>query len=80
MTTEIYCPACDTTKDESEFANNKSRPNGKAGYCKQCMRDRVKEWKKANPDLHREQQNRAAERRKRMIAFKMAQMALPLEG
>lgn len=80
MTTDIYCPACDTTKPEDEFANNKSRPNGKAGYCKQCMRYRVKEWKKLNPELHREQQKRAAERRKRTIEFKKAQLPPPLEG
>lgn len=80
MSTEIYCPSCKCTKPEEEFADNKSRPNGKAGYCKQCMRDRVKDWKKLNPELHRAQQKRAAERRKRTIEFKKAQLQLPLEG
>jgi hypothetical protein len=76
----IHCPKCGDDKPEDEFANNKSRPNGKSGYCKHCMRGLVKEWKKANPEQLRDQQKRANERKKRIIAFKAAQIPLPLEG
>jgi Zn finger protein HypA/HybF involved in hydrogenase expression len=31
-----YCPGCGRTKEDVEFGMNKSRPDGLAGYCKEC--------------------------------------------
>jgi len=31
-----YCPSCGRTKDDTEFGANRSRPDGLAGYCKEC--------------------------------------------
>lgn len=60
----VYCPRCEQSKKEDDFAANKARPNGKAGYCKVCMRQLVQEWKKANPKRLAAQQRRAAERKR----------------
>lgn len=32
------CYRCNQTKPLDEFDNNKSKPDGKAGYCKECKR------------------------------------------
>ena len=36
-----YCPKCDTQKEESEFAKDRSRYDGLQGYCKPCRVEMV---------------------------------------
>lgn len=36
------CIKCNTGKNVSEFHNNRSRPDGKATYCKPCNRSMCK--------------------------------------
>lgn len=49
-----YCPACDTDKPIDEFTNNRSRPDGKASYCKLCTRQKLKE-RRQKPDYPEKQ-------------------------
>jgi hypothetical protein len=49
MTTK-RCPECRETKSLSEFGNRSSTYDGKAPYCRPCLGNKVKSWKKANPD------------------------------
>ncbi len=42
------CPKCVTPKDESEFYNNKTQPDGKETYCKVCKKAQVKVYQKTD--------------------------------
>jgi hypothetical protein len=33
---DLFCPNCQTLKDEEEFYRNRNRPTGRAGWCKEC--------------------------------------------
>jgi hypothetical protein len=47
---EKKCYTCKLPKPLSEFGNNKKRPDGKQGYCKECGKQRDKKHYAANPD------------------------------
>lgn len=40
----LTCPKCKTTKVIDQFAKNKSKPKGRASWCKQCTTVLVKKW------------------------------------
>ncbi len=42
------CPKCDTQKDESEFYNNKTQPDGKETYCIPCKKVAVAAYQKTD--------------------------------
>lgn len=48
------CGKCGKLKDESEFYRDKSKTDGLALECKECMKERVKRWRAR----HRERNNR----------------------
>jgi hypothetical protein len=33
---DLFCPKCQSLKDEEEFYRNRNRPTGRAGWCKEC--------------------------------------------
>jgi hypothetical protein len=37
-----HCPNCEEAKKISEFGVSKHRPDGRAGYCKECKREIMK--------------------------------------
>lgn len=59
----MYCKACDTEKDESEFPRNKSKVTGRGFYCNSCMYKRLKEWRSKNKEKVRQIQKRAYDRK-----------------
>lgn len=52
------CPKCKTFKPLSEFYRNRRSKDGRAHYCKPCSHNRVREWRKENPE-----KSKAADRR-----------------
>lgn len=36
-----YCPHCDQSKSVDDFYSDKSRPDGRCGYCKKCCSERA---------------------------------------
>lgn len=50
------CTSCHELKDESEFHINRSRPDGRHYYCKECQKKRTRAYYQKNPEkilLHR---------------------------
>jgi hypothetical protein len=48
------CAACKLEKPAEDFYKKKSSKDGLNCYCKQCDREKVKEWNAANPEKSRE--------------------------
>lgn len=44
---ERRCPRCDTVKPITEFARNRSRPDGRGAYCRPCHRDVFAEYRRS---------------------------------
>jgi hypothetical protein len=42
--TEKFCPKCETLKDVEDFALNRSKPDGRQAYCRDCMRRANIDW------------------------------------
>jgi len=53
-----YCYNCDKTKEDDEFGKNASTKTGLSSYCLVCERDRIKQYKKLNPEIIKEQKLR----------------------
>ncbi len=51
------CPRCEQTKDRDEFYKARKSKDGRATYCKQCSKEKQREWKDKNRE-HVRQQNR----------------------
>lgn len=48
------CPGCGDEKILTEgFSRNRSRPDGRQGYCRVCMSKAETSWRLANPDRAR---------------------------
>jgi hypothetical protein len=45
------CSRCKLTKYDSQFHKNKSRPDGLAHWCKDCLNQHNRGWKKRNPGV-----------------------------
>lgn len=52
------CRACKQEKDPSLFVKNKAFSTGVDTICLECSRQRVKEWRKDNPEKRKEQLKR----------------------
>lgn len=48
-----YCPRCKESKDIEAFARSRSKPDGRAGWCKECMRPYTREYRMAKLDHYR---------------------------
>ena len=48
-----HCKKCDTTKELTEFYNDKEKKDGKASTCKECKNKKGKEWKTNNVETMR---------------------------
>ena len=48
-----YCPQCTTMKLVDDFPVNRSRPDGRGGWCRMCMREATRQWKLVNQDIVR---------------------------
>lgn len=46
----MYCKRCNTEKGEEDFPRNKAKVNGRGSYCNVCNYEKLKEWRKNNPD------------------------------
>ena len=46
---EKRCPRCATVKPVSEFGASNNRHDGYANYCKPCVAEKGREWRKAHP-------------------------------
>jgi hypothetical protein len=44
------CPACKIPKELDEFGIDKSRKDGSYSYCRECTRERGRQWRKDNPE------------------------------
>lgn len=42
------CPRCDTVRDLTDFYRHRSRPDGRAAWCRWCHCDAKAEWRAAN--------------------------------
>ena len=49
------------------------------GVCKRCNHDRVKEWRKKNPDKAKEQYRRNKKRKRERAAIKKAEEQMQIE-
>lgn len=45
-----YCPTCNTDKDESLFGSNKYQKCKLNTECRECAKERSKQYRKSNPD------------------------------
>jgi hypothetical protein len=50
---EKQCASCNQSKDISCFPKNKSRKDGRACYCKECISKKSKERRNVNPEKYR---------------------------
>lgn len=48
-----HCPRCNQTKLLADFPVNRSRTDGRGGWCRECMREVTREWKANNPEIVR---------------------------
>lgn len=46
---EKHCPACGLTHPITDFPRNRSKPDGRAEYCKACTARRMREYR-ATPE------------------------------
>ncbi len=47
------CPRCQQDLPQSDFKEQQSRKTGFALYCRQCVLNKLREWRKANRNLTR---------------------------
>ena len=52
------CPKCEEMKPLDQFGGNRSRPDGKAFYCKICTGKITKKWDKDNPENKKERKKK----------------------
>lgn len=53
---ERRCTSCGVTKPITEFYKRTGRDGGYQWSCKQCMKQKVKDWRAANPGRYRARQ------------------------
>lgn len=63
----MFCKQCNQEKGETDFPHNKSKPSGRGFYCNACMYERLKEWRKANPEKLKRLQKRRYDRKHGLI-------------
>lgn len=56
------CPKCRQEKLLCEFFRDRTKSQGRAAYCKGCVRSYQREWEKKNPEKRREISKRYRER------------------
>lgn len=74
---ERMCPKCGERKPITDFARNRSRPDGRAAYCRPCHTARQREYY-ATPEgkaAVRAAQRRSIERGKARYAAAVAKLA-----
>lgn len=55
---EKQCSRCGEVKPIRKFAKNKRRRDGRGSYCRRCRGEIMAEWRKRNPEKHRENKRR----------------------
>lgn len=55
---EQKCPKCGNKKAVNEFYIDRTRPNGRATYCKGCSREIVREYNKNNKERIKERRKK----------------------
>lgn len=58
------CSRCHVEKEASLYYKNKRSSDGYAYHCKECQNKATKQWKKDNPQLDKEMNKRAQEKRR----------------
>ena len=59
------CTICKQTKEFEEFNKNKSKKDGLNTLCKECSRRRSKQYYKENPDKHKQEVRKRADKVRR---------------
>lgn len=49
-----HCPTCDVDKPLNEFNKNRTKRDGLAYSCRECMREALRQWREANPEKYQE--------------------------
>ncbi len=56
------CPGCKASKPLDAFHRNRSKGDGRQGYCKPCCRNCRRTWRKRNPEQARAEEGRRSAR------------------
>jgi hypothetical protein len=51
------CVSCGAEKVLDDFETNRSRPDGRGSFCRECSRARARSWKRSNPERARATSN-----------------------
>lgn len=51
---EKHCPTCERTLPAAAFYRNRGRADGLQSTCRDCERERLRDWREANADCERE--------------------------
>jgi hypothetical protein len=52
------CPDCGETKALTDYHSDRSRPDGRSGFCKECRKRRAREWNRKNKERKAESSRR----------------------
>jgi len=48
------CAKCEQTKPQEMFSRNRTAPDGREHYCKECKKRQVGKWQERNPDYQKQ--------------------------
>jgi len=75
---KVYCNDCNTYKSISEFHKNKNRSNGLNGFCKECMKLRIKKSERTKVGVIRHifaaQKRSSAKRRMKNPSYTLSEL------
>jgi hypothetical protein len=79
MTTDLFhrtCPRCQVKKPLGNFPRNRSRPDGRGTYCRECHADKAAEYRAipGNKEALRESQRRSIARAQERFQAELAKL------
>lgn len=74
------CARCKQEKPKDRFFRQKTSKDGHGSWCKDCMKENLKNWKKDNPNLIREAEQRSKRKYKYGLTEEVYSAMLEAQG